>query len=115
MAGPDSPFGTSPAPPLFSPSDARHYLHPHLYLDMAFSEWTIQQLVAYILGFGQQMASLRAHLGAPQRLLAALGCLHRIQTPSPGTIGVRTGSRDEAHSQGHQENSHCFHSCFKAP
>lgn len=96
-AGPDSPFGTSPASPLFSPSDARHYLHPHLYLDMAFSEWTIQQLVAYILGFSLQLASLHAYFGAPQGLLTALGCLHRIQTPRLGTIGVRTGGRDEAH------------------
>lgn len=43
---------------------------------MAFPEWTVQQLVAHILSFG-----LCACLCAPQGVLTALGCLHRIQTP----------------------------------
>lgn len=64
---------------------------------MTFSEWAFQQLVAHILGFSPKLASLRARLCAPQGVLTALSCLHRIQTPKLGTMGVRPRSEDEGY------------------
>lgn len=81
----------------FPPSSGRHHLHLHPYLGMTFPERTIQQLVAHILGFSPQLASLHACLCAPQGIVTAWGHLHCIQTPRLGTSGVRPGGQDEAH------------------
>ena len=107
VAEPHSLIGISLAPPRLGPSGARHHqLHPHPYLDMAISEWAIQQLVAHILGF-----SLPASMPAsrPLGFLAALGCLHCIQTPRLQTIGVRPGGGDGVHEQGHQRDGEKRH------
>lgn len=68
---------------------------PHPYLGMALPEWTLQQLVAYILGFSLQLASVHTCLCALQGSLTALSHLHGIQTPRLGTNGARPGSSDE--------------------
>lgn len=64
---------------------------------MAFPEWTLQQLVAHILGFSLQLASLHACLCASHGVLTALGRFHCIQTPRLETIGVRLMGWDEGH------------------
>ena len=70
---------------------------PHPYLGVAFPKWAFQQLVAHILGFSPKLASLHVRLCAPQGVLTALSCLHRIQTPRLRTIGVRPRSQDEGY------------------
>lgn len=88
-------MGTSLAPPAPHLSGGGYHLHPHSYLSMAFPEWTVQQLVAHILGFRLQLASLHACLCASQGVLTALGHSHCIQTPRLETIGVRSMGWDE--------------------
>lgn len=70
---------------------AGHRVHPHPYLGVALPEWTVQQLVAHILGFGPQPASPYVGLRASRGVLTAWGCLCRIRTPGLGTIGVKPG------------------------